>query len=124
MLRPIFSLLISRPDLVVDHVAGYAALIQEEASDAGMAVARQAIAWGVALLGLIVFLVLAGVAVMLGATHGQFHWSLVLTPGAALLVSLLAWYVARQRFPARPFTQLKAQLDADVQALRAAGAAS
>ena len=65
MVHPIFSLLISRPDLVIDHVAGYAALVQEEATSAGMAMARQAIAWGVALLGLMVFLVLAGVAIML-----------------------------------------------------------
>ena len=124
MVHPIFSLLISRPGLVIDHVAGYAALVHEEATNAGMAVARQAIAWGVALLGLMVFLVLAGVAIMLGAMLGEFHWSLVLTPGAALLVSALAWNVARQRFPARPFTQLKAQLDADVQALRVAEPAS
>jgi hypothetical protein len=124
MLRPILSLLIRRPDLVIDHVAGYAALVQEEASAVGMSLARQLIAWGVALLGLIVFLVLAGVAVMLGATRGEFHWSLVLTPGAALLVSLLAGYFARRWFPARRFTQLKAQLDADVQALRAARSAS
>ena len=55
---------------------------------------------------------------------GEFHWALVLTPGAALLVSALAWSFARQRFPARPFTQLKAQLDADVQALRVAEPAS
>ncbi len=123
MVHPIFSLLIGRPDLVIDHVAGYAALVEEEASDAGMAVARQAIAWGVALLGLMVFLVLAGVAAMLGAIQGEFHWSLVLTPAAALLVSLLACYVARQPFPARPFGRLKAQLDADVQALRAAESA-
>lgn len=124
MLRPIFSLFISRPDLVIDHVAGYAALVREEASAVGMSLARQALAWGVALLGLIVFLVLAGVAVMLGATRGEIHWSLVLTPGAALLVSLLAGSFARQRLPVRPFTQLKAQLDADVQALRGAGSAS
>jgi hypothetical protein len=118
MVHPIFSLLISRPGLVIDHVGGYVALVQEEATNAGMAVARQAIAWAVALLGLMVFLVLAGVAVMLGAMLGEFHWALVLTPGAALLVSLLAWSVARQPSSARPFTQLKAQLDADVQALR------
>ncbi len=122
MVHPIFSVLITRPELVVDHVAGYAALVQEEASTVGVQVARRAIAWVVAVFGFIVFLVLAGVAVMLGAVQGQFHWALVATPGLALLLSLLAWMVARQRLPSKAFTELKAQLDADAQALRAVGA--
>lgn len=121
MIHPIFSVLISRPELVVDHVAGYAALVQEEASSVGLQVAKRAIAWGVAVLALIVFLVLVGVAVMLGAIHG-FHWSLVLTPAVALAVSALAWNVARQKLPSKAFTELKAQLDADAQALRTIGA--
>ena len=123
MVHPIFSVLITRPELVMDHVSGYAALVQEEASSVGLQVAKRAIAWGVAILALIVFLVLVGVAVMLGAIDG-FHWALVLTPAAALAVSLLAWNVARQKLPAKAFTELKAQLDADAQALRTIGARS
>jgi endonuclease/exonuclease/phosphatase (EEP) superfamily protein YafD len=103
----------------MDHVAGYAALVQEEASTVGMEVAKRAIAWGIAIFGLLVFLVLAGVAVMFGAMQGEFHWALVAAPGAALVVSIIAWNVARQRLPAKTFTELKAQLDADAQALRA-----
>ena len=122
MVHPIFSVLIKRPELVMDHVAGYAALVQEEASTVGAEVAKRAIAWGVAIFGLVVFLVLAGVAVMLGAMQGQFHWVLVAAPGAALLLSIVAWSVARQRLPAQAFSELKAQLDADAQALRAVGA--
>jgi hypothetical protein len=124
MVHPIFSVLITRPELVMNHVAGYAALVQEEASTVGIQVAKRAIAWGIAVLALIVFLVLAGVAVMLGAMQGEFHWILIAAPGAALLVSVVAWSVARQRLPAKAFTELKAQLDADAQALRAVGAHS
>lgn len=122
MVHPIFSVLIRRPELVMDHVAGYAALVQEEASTVGVQVAKRVIAWGVAVLGFVVFLVLAGVAVMLGATQGGFHWVLIAAPGAALLLSVAAWSVARQRLPTKAFTELKAQLDADAQALRAVGA--
>jgi hypothetical protein len=122
MVHPIFSVLITRPELVVDHVAGYAALVQEEASTVGVQVARRVIAWGVAVVGLIVFLVLAGVAAMLGVMQGEFHWILAIAPGSALLVSVVAWNVARQRLPAKAFTELKAQLDADAQALRTVGA--
>ncbi len=122
MAHPIFSVLIARPELVIDHVAGYAALVQEEASTVGSQLARRFIAWVVAVLALVVFLVLAGVAVMLGAMQGQFHWALVAAPGAALLLSVLAWSVGRQPLPAKAFAEVKAQLDADAQALRAVGA--
>jgi hypothetical protein len=122
MVHPIFAVLIKRPELVIDHVAGYAALVQEEASTVGVQVAKRVIAWGVAVLGLVVFLVLTGVAVMLGVMQGEFHWVLIAAPGAALLLSIGAWSVARQQLPAKAFTELKAQLDADAQALRSVGA--
>ena len=124
MLHPIFSVLVTRPELVMDHVAGYAALVQEEASTVGVEVAKRVIAWGVAVMGLVVFFVLAGVAVMLGAMHGEFHWAFVVAPASALVVSAVAWSVARQRLPTKAFTELKAQIDADAQALRAVGARS
>jgi hypothetical protein len=122
MLHPIFSLLIKRPELVIDHVAGYAALVQEEASSVGTEVAKRAIAWVVTLFGLLIFLVLAGVAAMLGVMQGEFHWILVVVPAIALVISVVSWSIARQRLPAKAFTELKAQLDADAQALRAVGA--
>ncbi|MDB5881921.1 MAG: hypothetical protein JWP43_1799 [Ramlibacter sp.] len=122
MVHPIFSVLITRPELVIDHVAGYAALVQEEASSVGLQVARRVVAWGVAVIGLLVFLILAGVAVMLGAVQGEFHWALVIVPGVALAVSVGAWSIARQSLPSKAFTELRAQLDADAQALRAVGA--
>ena len=124
MVHPIFSVLISRPELVMDHVSGYAALMREEASSVGTEVGKRVIAWGVAVLALIVFLVLAGVAAMLGVLHDQFHWVLVIAPGIALAIAVAAWMVARQRLPERAFTELKAQLDADAQALRTLGARS
>jgi hypothetical protein len=124
MVHPIFSVLISRPELVVDHVAGYAALAREEASSVGTEVARRAIAWAVAVLGFGMFLVLTGVAAMLAAMHERFHVALVLVPGIALAVSVGAWTVARKRLPDKAFSELKAQLEADAQVLRTIGARS
>jgi len=118
MLHPIFSVLINRPELVMDHVAGYAALVQEEASTVGSEVVKRAVAGCIALVMALVFVMLAGVAVMLGAMHGAFHWALVLVPGVALVVAVIALSVARKQFPAKAFGELKAQIDADVQALR------
>jgi uncharacterized membrane protein len=124
MIHPIFSLLISRPHLVMDHVAAYAALVQEEASSAGADVAKRAIAWAAAAVAFLIFLILAGVAVMLGAVQDEFHWTLVAVPAVPLIVSIIAFIVGRQHVPAKAFAELKAQLDADAHALRAIGAQS
>lgn len=124
MLHPIFSVLISKPELILEHVSGYASLVRDEASSVGLEVARRAIAWGVALFAGFLFLVLAGVAAMLGALHANFHWALLVVPGIALAVAVAAFLAARKRLPEQAFRELKAQLDADAQALRAVGARS
>ena len=124
LVHPIFKVLIRRPELVVDHLGGYAALAQQEASTLGAEVLRRAIAWGVAAASLIVFLMLSGVAVMLGFMHGEFSWVLVLAPGTALALALVAMMIARNPLPTQAFVELRGQLEADAQALRTAGANS
>jgi hypothetical protein len=124
MVHPIFSVLITKPELVMEHVAGYAALMREEASSVGGEVAKRAIAWGVTLFAALVFLILAGVAAMLAAVQEQFSWAFVFVPAIALAISIGGFLVARKPLPEKAFTELKAQLDADAQALRAIGARS
>jgi len=121
LVHPIFSVLVSRPELVMEHVAAYAALAQEEASSVGTEVAKRAIAWAACAFCALVFLVLAGVAVMLGAIHDEFSWALVLVPAIPLVLAAVSWNIARQRLPERAFAELRSQLDADVQALRTLG---
>ena len=70
------------------------------------------------------FLILAGVAAMLAAVQDQFSWAFVLVPAIPLAISIAAFMAARKRLPEKAFTELKAQLDADAQALRAVGARS
>jgi hypothetical protein len=124
MVHPIFSVLISKPELVMEHMAGYASLMRDEASSVGIEVAKRAVAWLVSLFSFLVFLILAGVAAMMAAVDEQFHWAFVIVPAIALAISLGAFSVARKRLPEKAFTELKAQLDADAQALRAIGARS
>lgn len=124
MVHPIFSVLINRPELVVDHVAGYAALMREEASSAGGQLVQRAIAWGLVVVGLLVFLVLLGVAVMLGAMHERFDWALVIVPAVPLVLAVAGFVMARRPMPDKAFSELKAQLDADAEVLRAIGARS
>jgi hypothetical protein len=124
MVHPIFSVLITKPELVMEHVAGYASLMRDEASSVGLEVAKRAIAWGVTLFSLLVFLILAGVAAMLAAVQDQFHWAFLLVPAVALALAVAGFMVARKPLPEKAFSELKAQLDADAQALRAIGAKS
>jgi peptidoglycan/LPS O-acetylase OafA/YrhL len=124
MVHPIFSVLITKPELVMEHVAGYASLMRDEASSVGIEVAKRAVAWAVTLFSLLVFLILAGVAVMLAAVDEQFHWAFVIVPAVALAIAVAAFSMARKRLPEKAFTELKAQLDADAQVLRSIGARS
>jgi Putative Actinobacterial Holin-X, holin superfamily III len=120
IVHPIFSVLVSRPELVMDHVAGYAALAQEEASSVGTEVVKRAAAWAICGVGALLFVLFAGIAIMLGAVH-EFHWALLVVPAVPLVLAGAAFMVARKRMPGRAFAELRAQLDADAQALRTLG---
>jgi hypothetical protein len=50
----------------------------------------------------------------------QFHWALVAVPGVVLLLTLLAFLKARTPVDIERFTELKAQIDSDLRALREA----
>ena len=121
MPHPLFNVLINRPELVVDHAAGYAALVREEAAGYGSEVLHRGVAWGVAVLALGAFLILAGVAAMLAAPLQHLHGVGRAVPGAALVLARGAWAQARKPLAASHFHELKAQIDADAMALRHAG---
>ncbi len=118
MLHPILSVLVKKPELVVDHVNGYASLVQEEVTAWATHGVERVIAWVAVAVSLIVFLILAGTALMLGAVTGIFHWALVGVPAAMLALSGLAYLKAASHEQQEAFTEFKAQLSADAQALR------
>ena len=118
MLHPLFSTLIQRPDLALDHASAYAALINQEARVAGGELVKRGIAWAVAGVAGCICVVLTGVALMLGFLNNQFHWILVAVPGTALLLTIVALVKAQQLAPADNFPELKAQIANDVRALR------
>lgn len=121
MFHPVFSLVLGRPDLIAEHLANYGALVQEEASETGRGIATKVISGMVALVSASLALGLAGVAVMLGGLHGTFHWVLVIVPGvAALLAAVCAWMALRP-VTNNGFADVRAQVEADIRALRAAG---
>lgn len=78
----------------------------------------RAVAGAVAILALVIFLVLSGTAVMLGFLQNQFHWVLVITPGIALILTIIAAFIVMKPLKKERFPELKAQIDSDAQALR------
>lgn len=102
----------------MDHLSAYGALFHKEASSAGSELLARAVAVVVAILALVVFLGLAGTAVMLGFFHNQFHWVLVAVPGFALVLLIVAVMVAMKPLKSERFPEFKAQIDSDAQALR------
>ncbi|MEY2802578.1 MAG: hypothetical protein RL513_2163 [Pseudomonadota bacterium] len=123
VLHPIFSVLARRPDLVLDHLSAYAALVQDEAMRTGSGLLRRVIAGTIAVCAFLVFLVLAGLAAMLGALQSQFHWMLLLVPGTALALAVVAYLQASQHLPPGALTSLRAQVEADLETLRTLGTA-
>lgn len=102
----------------MDHLSAYAALFHEEALSAGSELLDRAVAWALAALSAVVFLGLAGTALMLGLLQNQFHWVLVAVPGFALVLVVIAVLRARKPVRHERFPELKAQIDSDAQALR------
>ncbi|WP_372826119.1 hypothetical protein [Polaromonas sp.] len=120
MLHPFFSTLIRRPNLLVDHLAGYAELIQQEASEAGSDLIERIVAWVLVLVCATVFLILTGVALMLGMVLDQFHWVLVAVPALVLALVVAAFLKARKPLLRKQFAEVKAQVDRDARAWRSA----
>ena len=120
MLHPVFSTLIQRPELVLDHVEAYAALLNQEARFATNQWIMFGVAWVLAGLCGCAFITFTGIALMLGFLHHQFHWILIVVPAAALLMTAVAVAKAKRALPADHFAELKAQIDDDARALRMA----
>jgi len=122
MLHPIFSTAVSRPDLVVDHIAAYVDLATEEASSTGTDLAVRLAGWALAGVFMLLAIGLAGVALMLGALHGGVHWVLVAVPASAALLAVLILLATRRPAPGQRFAELRRQFAADMGLLRSAGA--
>jgi type IV secretory pathway VirB2 component (pilin) len=120
MLHPLFSTIIHRPDLLAEHVSAYAELVQQEASSVGTDLLQRGVAWVIAGISALLFLIFTGIALMLGLVINQFHWILVAVPGVMLVLTLLAYFRAKTAIPQERFRELKAQLASDAQALRTA----
>ena len=115
-------LITERPDLLIDHALAYAALAKSEIEAAKREWIKRVVAGAVALASALAFIVLAGVALMLGVTsqpHADMNWVFFAVPGVMLVVTVIATVVALTKGEPRT-ASLGAQLQLDVQAFRAA----
>lgn len=120
MLHPLISTVIQRPDLVVDHASAYLALFQQEASHAGKELLEKVVYLAIAAASGLLFVVFAGIAVMLGFVQQHFSWALVAVPALSLLVGIAAFLKGNKPLKSKHFSELKAQVNSDAHALRTA----
>ena len=125
-MHPLFHLIAKRPQLLADHAEAYAGLVAAEIPRVSNAWKRKAILSAVALVGLLVGMTLAGVALMLWAVNPNLIWpagwplvAVPLVPIAAALVCVIAAQSASER---AAFDDLRIQVKADIAMLREAAA--
>lgn len=121
MFHPIFSTVLRHPELFAEHASNYAALLRLEAAEASKGLTGRLVAGVLAAVSGMLALGLTGTAIMLGVVQGGFHWVLVAVPGVSAAIALIAGYVASRPVEFHGFNELRAQVDADIHALRAAG---
>jgi multidrug efflux pump subunit AcrB len=119
-MHPFCFTIIRRPDLVIDHLSAYAALLQQEASQASQTLVNRVLIWCIAITSAAICVVFSGTALMVGVLNNQFHWILVAVPGSMAICALVAISLARKPVLAEHFSNVKSQLLSDAQALRTA----
>ena len=118
MLHPIYAALLRRPDLAADHLLAYADLLQLQTQALRETLIGRSLAWLVILGCGALASRFAGPARMLTLLLDRYHPVLVLLPGALALMALGAALLENRRQPWKAYAQLRAQLDADLAALR------
>lgn len=122
MIKHIFRLISQRPDLILDYVSAYAALIQDELAQSKRRRIRRLICAALALILSGAFVVVASVAAMLMMSMDNISlihlWSV---PGLLLLVTLITALVAIYDTPKTGmFEAINEQLHEDRQLLETA----
>ncbi len=117
MFHPLIRLLISRPDLLAAHVAGYADLVGAQLTEAVVSVRAKAMLLVSAVVFMLFGLMFSGVAVLLAASipvqHMPAAWLLWVTPAVPLLAALVCWLLAQRHSAGWDFKLVKEQVAAD-----------
>lgn len=117
MIHPLFMAVLRRPGLLISHLANYVALLRESTTDVVRGLVAKAVAWVVVGVCLFLGLGFTGVAAMLGALGGRFHWVLVAVPGAAFLLALISAMFAMRSVVQKEIHDVAVELEADQRAM-------
>jgi hypothetical protein len=122
MLHPLLRLALARPDLLANHASAYAELALDNAREAVSDWQLRLLGWLLVALGVLLCVVLGGVALML---HGVVAdplpapWLLWAVPLAPLLLSLVGLVMARRPAAPRRSQSVIQQFETDMSLLRA-----
>ena len=120
-IHPILRLLFRQPHLLIDHLHAYVRLAGEETSKVTSTLALQAGLYVGAAMLLMLGLLLTGVALLLlAATPSVDHttWGLIAVPATPLVIGVVMVMIGKSKSVAKPFYELKGQIDADLAMLR------
>ncbi len=125
MFHPLLRLLASRPELLADHLAGYAELVGAQVVEARASLKRRAaLLTGAVVMGAL-GIGLAGVALLLVGVvpidDMPAPWLLLAGPALPLVVAALCWRSASRAPAIWSMSLLREQWAADVELLREAG---
>lgn len=121
-MHPLLQLIATKPQLLFDHVEAYGDLVSSEARYISTMWKRRILLTAIALCGLGVGAVLAGVALMLWAVipaaQIQAPWALVAAPLLPLALALGCIIYARNHNQDSAFDTIREQVNADLAMLR------
>lgn len=122
MIRPLFQLIATEPELMADHLQSYAQLLGDELGTFQGQFRQRWALWTALALMLAVTVTFTGVALMLWLALPGTPWTLWLVPGTMALLCLGIAAFISQRKAAPGFLVLRQQLAADVAMLQQAEA--
>ena len=124
-MHPLFALLATQPQLLVEHALAYSALINQELGVTYAVWRHQTLLRAAALSCTVVAWVLGGVALMLWAATpvALIHapWALFVMPLLPLAVAAVCLWQARRSGAGNTFNRLTQQIEDDLAMLRATG---
>lgn len=123
MIHPLFRLLVSEPQMLAEHVEGYAELVAEEVGAATERVKRRVLLHAVSVVAILVALLMASMALLLWAAipteNMRAPWVLLIAPAAPALVAVWAQVAARSRSSdSKGMTAIREQFAADAAMLK------
>lgn len=122
MLHLLLKILLLPPDLLKSHAQGYADLAGEVGVRYFCAFKNRWLMYGLSALTMLLALILGGVALLLWSALPLINtsraWILVALPSFFLLVSGLSWWWARAQQPQPLLSDIQAQIQLDLQAIR------